>query len=214
MKLLLDFLPVVLFFVTFKVAESHAPQAAAWASLHLGFMVSGGVVDAAIAPVLLATLVVMAATLAQVALMALAGRRVEPALWVSLVLVVVMGGATVWFHSETFIKWKPTLLYWALAAALLLGRIVWRRNLIRSMLSAQLVLPDDIWERLNVAWLAFFSFMGALNLWVAFSFDTATWVDFKLFGAMGLLLAFSVGQALYLSRHLSPDDSAPGEPHA
>ena len=213
--MLLDFLPVILFFVTFKVAEGNAPSVAAWATDHLGFLVASGVVDQSTAPVLLATLVVMAVTLLQVALMAARRRAIPPMLWVSLALIVVMGGATVWFQSETFIKWKPTLLYWAMAAALVLGRLIWNRNFIRSLLASQLSLPDPIWAHLNSAWSLFFAGMGALNLWVAYSFETAVWVNFKLFGGLGLLMAFSVAQALYVSRHIQEPDSeeeAPANP--
>ena len=121
MKLLLDFLPIILFFVAFKWAEGHPDVAAGWATEHLGFLVQGGVVTPDVAPVLLATLVVMVASGAQVSLLLARGRRVDPMLWVSLALVVVLGAATVWFHSETFIKWKPTVLYWAMGSALLLG---------------------------------------------------------------------------------------------
>lgn len=209
--MLLDFLPLILFFVTFKVAQGRADEAAEWATRHLGLLVDGGRIDAAQAPVLLATLVVILATLAQVAVLAARGRRIEPMLWVSLVLVVVFGGATIWFHSETFIKWKPTVLYGVLALVLVLGRWVMQRNLIRVLLGRQLQLPNRIWDHLNTAWALFFALMAALNLWVVYRFDTETWVSFKLFGGMGLLLAFSIGQALVLSRHLQDPSAAPDE---
>lgn len=207
MKLLLDFLPILLFFLTFKWAEGHPEDAAAWATQHLGFLVSGHEVGVTVAPVLLATVVVVVATLAQVAFLAARRQRIEPMLWISLALVVVLGGATVWLQSETFIKWKPTLLYWAMGGSLLVARWIWRRNLLKSLLGAQLRMPEAIWWRLQTAWSVFFLAMGALNLWVAQTFATATWVNFKLFGAMGLLLAFSVGQALWVARHLEPDEA-------
>ncbi|WP_457326482.1 septation protein IspZ, partial [Roseateles sp. P5_E11] len=118
MKLLLDFLPLILFFIVFKGAEGHADAAAAFSTEHFGFLVSGGVVGAQEAPVLLATLVVMIATLAQAAILKLRGKKIDLMLWISLVLVVTLGGATIWFHNETFIKWKPTGLYWAMALTL------------------------------------------------------------------------------------------------
>ena len=210
MKLLFDFLPIILFFVAYKVAGSNPDAAAAFASEHFGFLVSGGVVAAAEAPVLLATMVVIVATLAQVLLLKLRGRKVDTMLWVSLVLVVVLGGLTLWFHSETFIKWKPTLLYWVMAAAFALGPLLFGKNLLRILLGEQLVLPEAIWRRLNWAWVAFFSLMGVLNLWVAYNFATDTWVNFKLFGGIGLMLVFTVAQGLYLSRHL-PDEPAAKE---
>lgn len=202
MKLLFDFLPILLFFGSFKYADSHKDWAATFATEHLGGLVSGGMVGPAEAPVLLATVVVIAATLAQVGWLKARGRKVDLMLWISLGLVVVLGGATLWFHSETFIKWKPTLLYWAMAAALALGPLLTGKNLLRLLLGEQLELPPAVWRRLTVAWVAFFALMGGLNLWVAFNFATDIWVNFKLFGGIGLMLAFAVAQGLYLSRYL------------
>ncbi len=210
MKLLLDFLPILLFFIAFKVADANKEAAAALASTHLGFMVSGGVVGPAEAPVLLATVVVVVATLAQVGLLAALGRRIDMMLWVSLGLVVVMGGLTIWLHSETFIKWKPTLLYWVMGGAFALAPLLAGRNLLRLLLGEQIQLPDPVWKRLNLAWVAFFAFMGALNLWVAYTFATDTWVNFKLFGGIGLMLVFTIAQGFYLSRYLPDDKPTPG----
>jgi intracellular septation protein len=205
-KLLADFLPIILFFAAFKYAGSDKDAAAAFASEHFGFLVSGGTVGPNEAPVLLATVVVIVATLAQVLVMKLRGKKIDTMLWVSLVLVVVLGGLTIWFHSETFIKWKPTLLYWVMGGAFLLGPLLFGKNLLRLLLGEQLELPDAVWQRLNWAWVAFFSAMGGLNLWVAYSFDTDTWVNFKLFGSIGLMLVFTVAQGFYLSHYL-PDEA-------
>jgi intracellular septation protein len=210
MKLLADFLPIILFFAAFKFAGSDKDAAAAFASEHFGFLVSGGNVGPGEAPVLLATVVVIAATLAQVLALKLRGKKVDTMLWVSLVLVVVLGGLTIWFHSETFIKWKPTLLYWVMAGAFLLGPVLFGKNLLRLLLGEQLQLPDPVWQRLNWAWVGFFGAMGALNLWVAYTFSTDAWVNFKLFGGIGLMLVFTVAQGLYLSRYL-PDEPAAKE---
>jgi len=151
------------------------------------------------------------ATMTQVAWLKLRGLKVDLMLWVSLALVVVLGGLTVWFHSETFIKWKPTLLYWAMAAGFALGPLLFGKNLLRVLMGEQLVLPAPVWQRLNWAWIAFFTSMGALNLWVAYHFSTDTWVNFKLFGSIGLMLVFTVAQGLYLSRYL-PEEPAAKEP--
>ena len=211
MKLLLDFLPIILFFVAFKAADANKEAAAALATGHFGFLVSGGVVGPGEAPVLLATVVVILATMAQVLVLKLRGRKIDTMLWVSLVLVVVLGGLTIWFHSETFIKWKPTLLYWVMAGAFLLGPLLFGKNLLRLLLGEQLQLPDAVWQRLSWAWVAFFSLMGALNLWVAYTFSTDTWVNFKLFGSIGLMIVFTLAQGLYLSRHL-PEEAPAKEP--
>ena len=211
MKLLFDLLPLVLFFAAFKYADANKDWAAQFASQHFGFLVAGGVVGTAEAPVLLATVVVIAATLAQVAFLLVRGRKVDLMLWVSLGLVVVLGGLTIWLHSETFIKWKPTLLYWVMSAAFALGPLLFGKNLLKLLLGEQLQLPAEVWGRLNVAWVAFFALMGALNLWVAYTFSTESWVNFKVFGATGLMLVFTVAQGVYLSRHLSEDDGAAGK---
>ena len=202
MKILFDFLPIALFFGMFKYAEGNKDWAAATATEWLGFMVSGGVVGAAEAPVLLATVVVIVATLAQILWLKVSRKKVDTMLWVSLGLVTVLGGATIYFHSEAFIKWKPTGLYWVMGAGLLVGELIFKKNGIRSLMGAQMTLPDSTWRLLNFSWVGFFAAMGCLNLWVAFNFPTSTWVNFKLFGGLGLMLLFILGQVFFLSKHL------------
>lgn len=215
MKLLFDFLPIVLFFGAFKYAEGHKDWAATFATSHFGFMVSGGVVGANEAPVLLATVVVIVATLAQVLWLKLRGRRIDTMLWISLGLVVVLGGATIYFHNETFIKWKPSALYWAMGLSFWLSPLLFGKNLLRMLMGAQIDLPALVWHRLNFAWVAFFALMGLLNLWVAYNFSTDTWVNFKLFGGIGLMLLFTLVQGLYLSRYVKDEapaaDKAPAD---
>ena len=207
MKLLLDFLPILLFFGSFRYAEAHRDWAAGFATQHFGMLVAGGRVGPTEAPVLLATVVVIVATLAEVLWLKLRRRHVDAMLWVSLALVVVLGGLTIYFHNETFIKWKPSVLYWSMGLALWLSPLLFDRNLLKLLLGEQLALPARVWHRLNFAWVAFFGAMGLLNLWVAYSFTTEIWVDFKLFGALGLILAFTVAQSLYLSRYVKDAES-------
>lgn len=207
MKLLVDFLPIILFFATFKYADANKDWAAAFATEHFGFLVSGGQVGPGEGPVLLATLVVILATLTQVVWLRARRQPVGMMLWISLALVVVLGGATIWFHSENFIKWKPSVLYWSLGLAFWLSRLVFRRNLLKVLMGDQLELPESVWARLNFAWIAFFGGMGLLNLWVAYSFSLDTWVNYKLFGGIGLMLVFTLAQGIYLSRHLKSDDA-------
>ena len=211
MKILFDFLPIVLFFGMFKYAEGHKEWAASTATDWLGFMVSGGVVGPSEAPVLLATVVVIVATLAQILWLKARGKKVDTMLWISLGLVTVLGGATIYFHSEAFIKWKPTVLYWVMGSALLIGQLVFKKNGIKSIMGTQMALPDSIWRVVNLSWVGFFAVMGVLNLWVAFNFPTATWVNFKLFGGLGLMLVFFVDQGVYLSKYLKEPKEA-GEP--
>ena len=209
MKLFLDFLPIILFFATFKWGESHGEQAQALANQYLGGLVSGGVVGVKEAPILLATVVVILATLAQVLWLKLRGKKVDTMLWVSLGLVTVMGGATVWFHSEAFIKWKPSVLYWIMGLAFWVSQTFMGKNLLKSLMGEQIDVNDTIWRRLNLMWVAFFSFMGVLNIYVAYSYPTDIWVNFKLFGGMGLMLVFTVAQGVYLSRHMDPSPHPP-----
>ena len=205
MKLLFDFLPILLFFGMFKYAEGHKDWAAKFATDHFGPLVSGGVVGVGEAPVLLATVVVIVATLLQVATLKAMRRKVDLMLWVSLGLVIVLGGATIWFHSETFIKWKPSVLYWVMGLAFWISQAWFGRNLLQVLMGEQLVLPAPVWRRLSLAWISFFALMGVLNLYVAYTYSTGTWVNFKLFGGIGLMLAFTLGQGVYISRHLPPE---------
>jgi intracellular septation protein len=173
MKFLFDLLPVLLFFIAFKLADIYV-----------------------------ATAVAIATTFVQVAWLKLRGKRIDAMLWASFAIIVVFGGATLALQDETFIKWKPTVLYWLLGAVLSGAALLFRRNLIRMMLSEQVQLPDPVWSRLNWSWVGFFAFMGALNLYVAYNYSTDLWVNFKLFGGVGLMLVFVVIQALFLARHV------------
>ena len=173
MKFLFDLFPVILFFIAFKVS---------------GIYVATGVA--------------IIATFAQIGWLLARGRKVDTMLWVSLAIIVLFGGATLWLQDETFIKWKPTVLYWLFGAVLAGSTLIFRRNLIRKLMEEQITLPDRVWGQLNASWIGFFALMGAANLFVAYNFPTDTWVNFKLFGGMGLMLAFVVGQSLLLAKHI------------
>jgi intracellular septation protein len=204
MKLFLDFLPLLLFFGTFQAAERNKEWAAGVATAYFGFIVSGGVVGADEAPILLATIVMSVITIVQVTVLKLMRRPVHLMLWITLALVVVLGGATIWFHNPVIIKWKPSIAYWALGLSFWLSRM-FGRDLLQEMLGAELELPAAVWQRLNFAWVAFLGLMGLLNLYVAYAFSTSTWASFKVFGATGLMLAFSIAQVVYLSRYVKPE---------
>lgn len=206
MKILFDFLPIALFFGMFKYADGHREWAAAFGTEWLGFMVDGNVVGVSEAPVLLATAVVVLATIGQIIWLKASGRKVDTMLWISLGLVTLLGGATIYFHDENFIKWKPSVLYWVMGIALLIGQLVFKKNGIKSMMGAQFSLPDHIWMRLNLSWVAFFTIMGFVNIWVAFTFSFNTWVNFKLFGGLGLMFTFVVVQTLYLNKYITEED--------
>ena len=176
MKLLLDFFPIILFFVAFKV----------W-----------GIYEA--------TAVAMVATIGQIAWFRYKYGKVEPMQWVSLGVIILFGGATIVAQNETFIKWKPTVLYWLMAGTLAAGQLIFRKNLLKSLMGSQMQLPEPAWKVTNWSWIIFFTAMGVLNLWVAYNFDTDTWVNFKLFGGLGLMAVFVIGQALYLGRFMKDD---------
>ena len=202
MKFLFDLLPVILFFAAYKIGGANPEGAHALASSWLG---DGIAVSQA--PILIATFVAILATMLQIALVWAKHRKVDAMLWVSLAIIVVFGGATLFFHNPTFIKWKPTALYWMFGVVLLGSAWLLQRNLIRKMLEAQIKLPEPIWSRLNLAWAGFFIAMGLLNLYVAYNFSEETWVNFKMFGGMGLMLAFVLAQGFYLSRHMEEENN-------
>ncbi len=198
MKLLFDLFPVILFFAAFKYAGSHQDIAADW----VGTLLGGAAIAPDKAPILLATVVVIVATVAQIAWVHFRHGKVDKMLWLSLGLVVVFGGMTLIFRNEAFIKWKPTLLYWAFAGSMLIASLFMKKNAIRAMLGEQMKLPDPVWHKLNLAWIGFFLVMGVLNLVVAFNFPTDIWVDFKLFGGMGLMFVFILAQGALLSKYI------------
>lgn len=201
MKLLFDLFPVILFFIAFKYSEKNPELAASW----VGSLLGSAAVDIKQAPILLATVVVIAATVAQIAWVWFRHGKVDKMLWVSLVLVAVFGSLTLIFQDETFIKWKPTILYWVFAVSMGFSALVMKKNAIKVMLGEQLTLPEAVWSKVNLSWIVFFVFMGFLNLVIAFNFPTDVWVNFKLFGGMGLMLVFVLGQGMLLSKYVEED---------
>ena len=173
MKMLFDIFPVILFFVAFKVFDIYV-----------------------------ATAVAIAATFAQIGWVWMRRRKVDNMLWVTLGVITVFGGATLLLKDDTFIKWKPTVLYWLFASVLAVSALAFRKNLVRSMMEKQVGLPDEIWSRLLASWIGFFVVMGVLNLYVAYNYSLDAWVNFKMFGGIGLMLAFVLLQAVMLARHV------------
>jgi intracellular septation protein len=176
MKFFYDFLPIVLFFVAYKFYGIYT-----------------------------ATVVAIVASVLQVAIYWLKFRRFEKMHLITMVLIVVFGGATLLLKDEMFIKWKPTVLNWIFALVFIGTRYFSKKTIMERMMGAMLTLPLKIWHNLNLAWVIFFIALGFVNLYVVYNFDTDTWVNFKLFGMLGLNFAFLVGQMLYLSRYMESE---------
>lgn len=198
--MLLDFLPIVLFFAAFKLAGNDPEQARAVMAPILNSL-SSAEIKAEQLPILAATVVAILATTAVILFQKLTARPVEKMQWIGLIIIVVFGGATLVLQDESFIKWKPTVLYWAMGLGFLIA-FAFKRNPIKLMMQAQVSLPEPAWKTLLYAWVSFFMVMGILNIWVAYTFSTDIWVDFKLFGSLGATFAFVIGQGVYMSRHM------------
>jgi intracellular septation protein len=173
MKLFFDFLPILIFFIAYKL---------------------GGIY--------IATAFAMLAALAQIIVSYFRTRKIEIMPLITFLMVMLLGGATLFLHNEIFIKWKPTIVYWVLSMVFLLSPLVLKKPLVQKMLESNLVLPSKAWQILNAAWYLFFLVMGFLNLFVVYNFSTETWVNFKLFGTLGLTLLFVLGQGVIISRFL------------
>ncbi len=173
MKLLFDLFPIILFFIAFKFAGIYV-----------------------------ATSVAIAATVVQIAWSKWRHGKIDTMLWVSFVIIAVFGGATLYLHDATFIKLKPTVLYWLFSATLLFANLFFKQNLIRSLLGEKIALPLHVWQRLNLFWSLFFAVLGLLNLYVAFNYSEDAWVNFKLFGFTGLMIVFILGQSAWLARYV------------
>jgi intracellular septation protein len=173
MKFLFDLFPLILFLVAYKLYDIYV-----------------------------ATAVAIAAAFVQTGLFWLKYRRFEKMHLVTLGILVLFGGLTLALHDPMFIKWKPTVVNWLFGIAFLGSAFIGKATLVERMMSHAIKAPAPVWARLNFAWVIFFLSMGLLNLYVAFNFSEATWVNFKVFGMMGLTLVFVFGQAFYLSRYM------------
>jgi len=186
MKLFFDFLPIVLFFVAYKFGGGE-------------YSFNGEMVQ--VDGIYAATAVMIVATLFQVSFTWLRHRTVERAHLITLVLVIVLGGLTLWLQNPDFIKWKPTAVNWLFALVFIGAYLFTDKSLLERMMAQHIQLPNKVWSRLNMAWILFFVGSGLANLYVAFNYDEATWVNFKLFGMLGLTIVFIIAQSVYLARH-------------
>jgi intracellular septation protein len=210
MKFLFDLFPVLLFFIVYKLGDMNQAASAAFVQHYMGGMIAGGSVPADQAPMMVATLVAIVASLLQIGYVLARGRKVDMMLWISVIVIVIFGGATIYLHDDKFIKWKPTILHWLYALALLVAQVGFRKNLVREVMAEALDLPAQVWDRLCFAWIGYFFLVGAVNLLVAFVIfkdNTSSWVSFKAFGLTGMSFAFVILQSLYLSRYIKEDQA-------
>ena len=177
MKLLVDFLPIVIFFVVYKMTND----------------------------LILATAILIPATMLQMGYTWLTTKKIEKMQLVTLIMVVVLGGLTVALQDGQFIKWKPTIVNWLFGLAFLGSQFIGKKPVVQRLMEKGIQLPSRIWRQLNFAWFVFFAVMGSLNLYVAFNYSEATWVDFKLFGMLGLTFVFILAQGIYMSRFMPKD---------
>jgi len=175
MKILIDFFPILLFFGAYKAYD-----------IYVG------------------TGILMGATVLQMVLIYLIDHKLTMMHKITLALVLVFGTLTLVLHDDRFIKWKPTVLYAAMAVGLALAVWVWKKNFLKLMLGSQMELPDAVWMRLNMIWVVYCVFMSAINGYVAAYYSTEAWVNFKLWG-YAFPLTFIVAQGFYVARHLKPD---------
>ena len=179
MKIIADLFPVILFFIAYKLFDIYV-----------------------------ATQVAIAAAALQLLWSKVVHGRIEKMHWITLALLILFGGLTLALRDPTFIKWKPTVVNWLFGIAFLGSGLLMERGLLRRMMEHAVSLPDPVWRRLNMVWINFFFLMGALNLYVAYNYSEETWVNFKLFGFMGLTLLFLLGQGFYLARHIVDEKPA------
>ena len=177
MKVFFDYLPIICFFIVYKIYGIYAATAA--------------------------TIVI---TMILVGFSLIKNRKLEPVPLITLIMVVLLGGLTLILHDEIFIKWKPSIVYWIFTIALLGSQWFTKKNIMQRMMSTKIDMPTAIWERINYAWGVFFLLLGGINLYVVYHFSTTTWVNFKLFGTLVLILVFAILQAMYMAKYIKTDD--------
>jgi intracellular septation protein len=155
-----------------------------------------------------ATGVAIVATIVQVAYLYARYRKVEKIHLITLALIVILGGATILLQDEAFIAWKPTIVNWGFALVFLASHYMFgNKPIVRRMMEGLIQMPDQVWLRLSIMWIVFFVLSGVINLWVYYNFSLDAWVNFKLFGLMGLTFAFILIQGLYISRYTQQDET-------
>lgn len=177
MQLVFDLFPVVIFFVVYQISKD----------------------------ILLATGILMIAMILQFGILKIFKKPIQKMHWISLILILILGGATLLLQDKIYIQWKPTVINWLFGIVFLLSPLVGGKSLLERLVSENLTLPKKVWNRLNIAWASFFILLGFVNIWVFENFSEATWVNFKLFGILGLTIVFVVLQGFYISKYLPED---------
>lgn len=190
MKQLIDFIPLILFFVVYKMDPR---------------MVSLGANDFELGGPFSATLVLMVSSILVYGSLYLKNRELEKSHVVTLAAVMLFGGMTLTFHDEAFLKWKTPIVNWIFAVAFLGSQFIGEKTLLERMMGHAITLPDNIWLKMNISWVIFFILLGAANLFVAFTFHEI-WVDFKVFGSLILTFLFVIGQFLVISKHIQTEE--------
>lgn len=178
MQAIFEFLPLIIFYVVWKLADIY------WAT---------------------GALIAMSAL--QVLFYIVRGKTVPTKTWIFFGLITVFGGLTIFMHDDTFLKWKVTIINGVFAAALIVSQYVFKKNIIKQFLGESLSLPENIWNKLNLSWALFFAFCGALNWYIAFNFEQEVWVNFKVFGLTGLMIVFSISSIFALYKYLPKEES-------
>ncbi|WP_192456908.1 septation protein A [Musicola keenii] len=173
MKQLIDFIPLVVFFVFYKLYDIYVASGALVAATAVALILSWAIY-----------------------------RKIEKMMLLTFIMVAIFGSLTLIFHNDQFIKWKVTIIYTLFSAALLFSQFVMKKPLIQQMLGKELVLPLQVWSRLNVSWAMFFLLCGMANIYIAFWLPQSIWVDFKVFGLTGMTLVFTLLCGIYIYRHL------------
>lgn len=150
---------------------------------------------------MVATQVAIAASLAQLIWLKVSTGKYQKVNLISFLSILILGGATLLLKNDIFVKWKPTAVYWALAVALLFSQLFTQKPLLQRLGETSIQLPTRIWRQLNLAWFGFFAVLGVINLYVVYNFSTSAWVNFKLFGTLGLTILFVILQSLYVAKH-------------
>jgi intracellular septation protein len=201
MKFLFDVFPIILFFISYNRAEKFPAESQQLANQFLSQLTTGNAISIQMAPILLATTIAITASILQIIYLKIRNSKIDLMLWISFATIIIFGSATIYFQNDVFIRLKPTIIYWCNAAGFLISNYIFKKNILKVTMEKEVALPDQVWDKLNLAWVGFFIVMGGLNLYVAFHYEQATWVTYKLYSLASLPL-FLIIQGVFLAKHM------------